>query len=241
MSHFGQQPGSWIFKARQDGDRRIVEIEPSVEKRDLQDEKVLLAALWENRDYFLEKGNLDLDHISWKGIKLGIPNYDDYIVGKPLEVKGGPDRPIVVGEISRGGAQADSLWERMTKWEPPVKYWPSVGAVPVEKFQDYDEDGKPVNVHAKVRWINIAFCKEPVNQYVPAIEIVSTQMLAKAFGGTDIEFPDAHAVAMAIAGRSMDKVEQYAHSIGMRGTEVDLLMDRINTALSAGSRLAGIR
>src|SRR6185437_3512682 len=158
-----------IVKARQDGDKRIVEVEASNEEKDSEKDIIKQAALLESADSFVKTGHLDIDHLSEIGDRLGIQRPSDFIVGVPIEVKDlGEGRTGVVGELHKPGrTKADELWESL-KAEPPVRWQASIYGFPkpgkvidcrVAKGGDADTRF----IVEGIDWRSLAFTRNPVN------------------------------------------------------------------------------
>lgn len=173
--------------------KRYVYIEASDETRDLQGEIVLAKALAESADYYLRYGNLDLDHYTQIGAKAGIPNYEAYEIGRPVEVTARDGATFVKGQIYSGGGaageRANTFWSSLTEIDPPARWYPSVGGAIMEKGTTIDpKTMKKCAVIKQVRWTNIGFSKTPVNPSVGTVSTVPFGALAKSFvgGGWDL-------------------------------------------------------
>jgi hypothetical protein len=151
----------WIVKAfpREEGGKRIVYVEASNEQTDLQGEKVLQAALWESRDYFIKKGNLDIDHLSKVGLKLKPPieDYYNYEIGRPLEVDRSNGSIWVKGVIYQGNPHAEAFWASL-HYEPPQQWMASVAGAVLGRARRGN-----VSMITKCRWNNLGFSNEAVN------------------------------------------------------------------------------
>ena len=105
----------WPFKAvpkMEDGTRWIY-CEASNEATDMEGERILRNALFDSKDYFLSKGNFDIDHLSLIGLQRGIPNPRQYEIGRPTEVKDYDGRPFVKEWIYQGAEHehANFFWK----------------------------------------------------------------------------------------------------------------------------------
>lgn len=237
---------AWKASPIQDGDRRLLRIEPSVEEFDLQDEKVLQEALWESRDYYLSKGNIDIDHWS------KIPPYKDadgnpympkdhdphfYEIGLPVEVTGGPERVVVVAEIRKGEDQADKFWKGITEVTPPHRWFPSIGAHRVKTYETPDNK----QITEQVRWINVAMCKEPVNHMVKRVEIFEAGEMAKALRGVEETPVDLLACVVGYAMRSdvgIEDVYKYLDTFSCSDSMKEELVVRAVSVLTEISNVA---
>jgi hypothetical protein len=138
-------------------------------------------ALWESRDLYAEKGNIDIEHLTVIGYKLGIPFPRDYEIGRPVEVKRADAALFVKGEIYRGHEQADKWWKTQTAQEPPMKWYPSAGGRTLARRVVFDPtSGTKRTIITKTAWTNVAFAQEPVNQTVQAVKRVPFGVFAKA-------------------------------------------------------------
>ena len=176
---------------RIEGGERFIYCEPSNEATDLEGQRVLREALYESRDYFLQKGNLDLDHISLTGVAYGqrVENPRLYEIGRPLEVKFLDDRrPFVKGQIYKGSGpmveRANEFWSSITDLEPAMPWWPSVGGHVRSGGKILPKGEKaPVDAIKRVYWNNIGFAREPINPSVPRISLMPLGSFAKSYIG----------------------------------------------------------
>lgn len=170
----------------QDGGDRFIYLEASNESLDQQGEVVLAKALAESAQYFLKFGNLDIDHYTQIGAKAGIPNYELFEIGRPIDVKVENGTTFVKGQIYSGsGAAADkanAFWASLTELNPPARWYPSVGGAVLEKAVVIDPETKARKaVIKKVRWSNIGFSKTPVNADLATVQTVPFGALTKSF------------------------------------------------------------
>lgn len=180
----------------QEGGKRYVYIEASNEALDQQNEVVMQKALKDSADWFLRYGNLDIDHYTQIGAKVGIPNYNSFEIGQPLEVSFADGKTFVKGEILSGAgpvaATANEFWSSMVDRDPPAKWYPSVGGVVQERAIEIDPNTKMRKAFIKkVRWSNIGFSKTPVNQAVPTVATVPFGALAKSWSASGLDFAKA--------------------------------------------------
>lgn len=187
-----------MFKATpmMDGGRRLVFIEASNEANDQQNEVVLEKALSSSSDYYLRYGNLDIDHITQIGAKVGIPDYNLYEIGRPIEARFADGRTFVKGEIFSGAGpaaeRANQFWSSLTDLNPPARWYPSVGGAVLERAVEIDPGTKLRKAIIKrVRWTNIGFSKTPVNQTVPTVATVPFGALAKCWGVAGLDLSKA--------------------------------------------------
>lgn len=181
----------WVFVSdmlkatpHETGGRRFVYFEASNEGVDQQNEVVLAKALAESSDYYLRYGNVDIDHITMVGARAGIPDYQLYEVGRPVEVGQRDGSTFVKSELYRGegpaAARANMVWAGMTQVSPPQRWYPSVGGNVLQKSVEVDERTQARrSVVARVRWANVGLSKTPVNQHVSTATTVPVGVFAK--------------------------------------------------------------
>lgn len=179
-----------------DGGRRLVYIEASNEAIDQQNEVVLQKALASSSDYYLRYGNLDIDHVTQIGAKAGIPDYNLFEIGRPVEARFSDGRTFVKGEIFSGSGpaaqRANDFWSSLTEVNPPARWYPSVGGAVLDKAVEIDPRTKLRKAFVKkVRWTNIGFSKTPVNQTVPTVATVPFGALAKCWGAGGLDLSKA--------------------------------------------------
>lgn len=172
----------------QDGGGRFVFFEASNEDVDHQNEVVLQKALEQSADYYLRHGNIDLSHFSILGPKSGIPNYMEYEIGKPVAVRVDGKHTFVKAELYQGDSamarNANMVWDSITKQNPPMRWYPSVGGAVLEKSVKFDPLTKSkVAVISRVRWNNTALDRCPVNRTVPEVSMAPVGAFAKSLGG----------------------------------------------------------
>jgi len=178
---------------QEEGGQRFIYCEASNETVDAQNEVVLQKALADSMEYMLERGNFDIDHITMVGAKEGIPNYMLFEIGQPLEINFRDGRTFVKGIIYQGGGpaaeRANYFWSSLTDISPPQRWFPSVGGSILARDISVDPMTKSQTVAvSKVRWSNIGYSKQPVNQSVPSVSTVPMGVFAKCCtpGGFDL-------------------------------------------------------
>lgn len=172
----------FFLKARPatEGDRRFLYIEPSTEDRDGQKEVIEQDALAKSSDHFLKFGNIDLEHKTLIGTRLGLTPEESrlYEIGHPVDVKTTP-HILVKAELYRGEGEtakwANFVWKSQTEQMPPRRLYPSVGG----RYLDRRCGPKGCVVKAVV-WNNIGLAPEPVNTAVKAVSIVPFDEFFKA-------------------------------------------------------------
>lgn len=211
-----------------EGGARHIYMEASNQARDYQGEIVLAKALAESAAYYRQFGNLDLDHITQIGPRVGIPDYALFEIGRPAEVTVQGDRTYVKGVIYQGegpvAERANQFWDSITRLNPPQQWFPSVGGQVIEKATELDPATRTTAaVIRKVRWTNIGFSKTPVNLTVPSVATVPLPVFAKSWTaaglvlkaeGLSIGTPTTDSAAMtggqALTRQSLDrKVHSY--------------------------------
>lgn len=173
-----------------EGDKRFIYMEASNESRDVQNEVTLQKALAESAEYYLKFGNVDLEHYTILGRpnpdvgRKGFPDYEDYEIGRPVDVKFDGSRTFVKAQINQGPSEffskANRFWASITELDPPKEWYPSVGGAVLEKTIGVDpETGERIGVISKVRWSNIGMSLTPVNVQLAGCSTVPFGVLAK--------------------------------------------------------------
>jgi hypothetical protein len=180
--------------------RRIIYFEASNETLDQQNESVAAKALADSTGYYLKYGNVDLDHITMLGPKLGIPDYASFEIGKPVDVGQRRGSTFVKAEIYKGDGpaaeKANHFWSSLTDISPPARWYPSVAGAVLDKAVEFDPDTKARKaVIKKVRWSNVGCSRTPVNQNVPTVATVPIGIFAKCQLGGGLDFAKAMAAA----------------------------------------------
>ena len=181
---------------REEGGDRLIYVEASNEALDQQGEVILAKALQDSAGYYLQYGNLDMDHITQTGPRAGVPNYAAFEIGRPLEVNVQGGTTFVKGLVYRGegpvAAQANTFWDSITKLNPPQAWYPSVGGAVLAKSQEFDPATRQKRTLVnRVRWTNIGFSKTPVNQTVGTVSTVPIASFAKAWGAGGLDLGKA--------------------------------------------------
>ena len=181
---------------REEGGLRIVYLEASNEAVDYQGEVVLAKALADSAEYYLRYGNVDLDHYTQIGAKQGIPNYELYEIGRPVDVQARDGKTFVKAQIYAGvgpaAERANGFWSSLVDLSPPARWYPSVGGKVISKSVAIDPLTKAKRaVISQVRWTNIGFSKTPVNLSVGPVSTVPIGVLAKSMCAEGIDFAKA--------------------------------------------------
>jgi hypothetical protein len=182
-----------------DHHRRLVEVEASNEVVDREGDVVLQKALLDAAPEFLRIGQLDIDHLSEIGDRIGIAKPLDWVVGVPREVKDlGGGRTSVVGELHKHveglSTKADDLWKSLTR-DPPDRWQASIFGWPTGRDSFFDaRKGRcpeaPDATRFVIRsldWKSLAFTKSPVNA---ALRESAHVMTMKAFLQSVAKGPD---------------------------------------------------
>ena len=177
------------------GDDRFIYCEASNEAWDQQRERIMKSALLDSREAFLRHGNLDVDHITMVGHRLLdaagrplFPNPHEWEIGRPVEVREGPDGVFVKGRIYREvngdtgiGKYANYFWKSLTELSPPMRWSNSVGGTPLARTAMIDPHTKKLRrVITKSKWVNLAFTKSPQNLSVPGVSIMPMGAFVKS-------------------------------------------------------------
>lgn len=165
-----------VIKARpaEASGRRLIEVQASSEALDADGDVVLQESLLKSATSFVNTGHLDIDHISEFGHRLGIPDPSSYIVGRPLEVKAGPNKTTFVeGEISRSidgkvdptRNRYDEFWQSLQR-DPPVIWFSSIYGWPTD-LEDFSKSNSPGGATRylikALDWRSLAFTRSPKN------------------------------------------------------------------------------
>lgn len=173
-----------------DGGRRYVYFEASNEGNDQQNEVILAKALNDSKDLYLQHGNVDLEHYTQIGARLGIPNYSHYEIGQPVEVGQRAGSTFVKAELYQGegpmAANAAMVWDSLTKLRPQQRWYPSVGGAVLAKSFEVDPKTQARKaIIGRVRWTNVGLSKTPVNQHVGICQSAPIGIFAKCFSALD--------------------------------------------------------
>lgn len=171
-----------------EGGKRFIYFEASNEGVDQQGERVLAKALAESTDFFLKFGNIDIDHYTILGPKIGMKDAMSYEIGRPVAVDVKGEKTFVKAELYQGNGplaeQANMVWESMTQLNPPARWYPSVGGAVLAKSIQIDPDTKnKVAVIDRVRWSNVGLSRTPVNQHLPCATATPVGTFAKSLNG----------------------------------------------------------
>lgn len=172
-----------------EGMDRIIYVEASKESKDIEGEIVLAKALKDSAEYFLKFGNLDLDHKSMPSVaqKFGL-TAEEWAIGQPLEVRFSGDTTVVKAKLYSGdtplAAKANNVWDGLTKLDPPVRYYASVGgAVLGREIRIDPKTGDRIPVISKTRWNNLALSSGPVHAGLDVAATAPFGVFAKSLNG----------------------------------------------------------
>lgn len=176
--------------AKAEGGKRYIFLEASNEGVDQTNEKIMAKALAESTEMFLKFGNIDIDHFTVIGQKLGmsLKEAKSYEIGRPVDVRVSGDTTFVKAILYEGtgpmAENANMVWESMTQINPPQRWYPSVGGAVLAKSVQIDpETQQKVTMVDKVRWTNIGLSQTPVNQHLRTASLSPIGTLTKSMGG----------------------------------------------------------
>jgi len=170
----------------EEGGQRLIFCEASNESVDAQGEQVMQKALMDSMEYMLARGNFDIDHYTMVGAKLGIPDYLTYEIGRPTDIRFRDGKTLVKGIIYSGDGpaaeKANQFWSSLTQINPPARWFPSVGgSVQATEVAINPDTKSKARKITKVRWSNIGFSRQPVNQQVQTVQTVPMDVFAKSW------------------------------------------------------------
>lgn len=194
--------------------RRIVEVEASTETIDVDGDMIMQDALLKSAASFVNSGHLDIDHLSEFGYRLGIPDPSSYIIGRPLDVRSGPNRTTFVeGEISKAidgkidpvRNRFDEFWQSLQR-DPPVTWFSSIYGWPTD-LEDFSKSagsnsGITRYLIKSLDWRSLAFTRSPKNTGLTSqARIVTAKSylveLAKALPGMEHDIPSMAALTQS--------------------------------------------
>lgn len=181
-----------MLKARpsEEGGERFIYLEAAREGVDQQNECVLAKALEDSAEHFLRFGNIDIDHktmpVIAKAYGLSASQSQSYEIGVPEDVRVDGKSVLVKARLYKGdtdlAANANMVWDSMTKLNPPKRWYASVGGATLAKATAIDPQTKnKVDFVTKVRWSNLAISQQPVNQHVSPVSTIPFGALAKCW------------------------------------------------------------
>jgi len=160
---------------------RFIYCEASNEAVDQQNERIRLGALLESRDLFLRQGNLDIDHLTLVGYRLGLSNPHEWELGQPVAAEANDGSMWVKGRIYTGQEKADYFWKSLTEMVPPMRWHPSVAGEVLERKTIVDPRTKATRrIVTKARWINLGFSKQPQNLSLAGVSVQPIGAFQKA-------------------------------------------------------------
>lgn len=183
-----------IIKAAQHADgRRTLEVEASNPSVDAEGDVIEQSALLNSAKNFLDSGFIDIDHIGEIGTRLGIPNPESYIIGKPLEVNDlGSGRTGVIAEIFRSPDgiidivknRYDSVWESIrtgVRWKASVFGYPEENGVDDCRGKVCASGARRFHIKAML-WKSLALTRSPVNTEITGYaKIITAKSYIAAF------------------------------------------------------------
>ncbi len=166
-----------------EGDDRFIFCEASNQSYDQESDEILKSALEGSSGYYQENGNVDVDHLTILGYRIGLRNPHLYEIGRPAEVRFAGKSTLVKAKLYRGegpaAEMANYVWSTFAL-DPPMRWFPSVGGDKrgVKKIVD-PATGLHKSVVTKVLWKNLALSKQPQNLSVPAVSTIGFDEFAK--------------------------------------------------------------
>ncbi len=188
--------------------RRILTVQASSQDRDLEGDVILQKALLDSAQSFLANPHgIDIDHISEIGARLGVPNPENYVIGKGLEVIDlGQGNTGVKAEIFKGPEhqEAEKFWASLHT-SPPTQWRASIYGLPLqgnEGLVDARHSSNREECHGAtrfcvkaMRWKSLALTTSPMNDsltgYAQIVEKSAFMKSAaawahlKSYSGTD--------------------------------------------------------
>lgn len=164
-----------------EGDDRYIYCEASNEANDQEREQILKSALEGSSGYYAENGNVDVDHVTMLGYRIGIANPHLYEIGRPAEVRFSGKQSLVKAKLYRGESQAAAMAEYVWSTFPlGMKWFPSVAGDKLARTRVIDpETGFHKAVVTSVLWKSLALSKQPQNLSVPAVSTLGFDEFAK--------------------------------------------------------------
>lgn len=174
------------FEVRDIGGKRMVYAVASIDDGipDYQNELIAIDALWDSKDYFLDRGIIDIGH--WACLPnpvTGRPDLD-YIIGSPAgarkdKYKGKPAifvkaeifNPHTTPPEGSSGERAERFWHSIALQNPPQKWYPSVYGSILGAEIIQNKDGTLSRRITGVRWSGLAFHTQVQHKNVPAVSL----------------------------------------------------------------------
>ncbi len=164
-----------IVKAVPSDGRRVISVQASSESVDLEGDVICQSSLLGSAKSFLNAGRIDIDHLSEIGKNYGIPNPEDFVIGKPLEVNDlGGGCTEVVAEIfpsvqGISETQADVFWKSLLTnptppWRASIYGFPKSGGIQDARLVKSTEYPSATRYIVKsLDWKSLAMTRTPVN------------------------------------------------------------------------------
>jgi len=146
------------------GGKRMVAVEASCEAKDSEGDIILQKALLDSAASFIRSGDLDIDHLSKIGDRVGAKDpMPSYIVGEPTEVNDiGGGRTEVIGFLYPENPKSDWLWSKLQS--EPDRWRSSIYGFPTD--MDEGTGGASRYLVKAMDWTSLAFTRNPVNDAI---------------------------------------------------------------------------
>jgi hypothetical protein len=117
----------------------------------------------------------------------GIDDPDNWIIGQPTDVIFRDGTTIVKAQLRCGdtplAARANVVWDGLTKLDPPVRYYASVGGAVTGREIKIGDDGAKIPVITSTRWNNLALSLNPVHPDLSPASVNPIGTFAKSLNG----------------------------------------------------------
>jgi hypothetical protein len=219
-----------MVKAVQTDGRRVISVQASSEAVDAEGDVIRQCSLLGSAKSFLDRGLIDIDHISEIGVRFGVANPSDYIIGKPLEVKDiGSGRTEVIAELfpalpgATTKSKADTVWESILEepsiWKASIYGFPTSRGIQdcrITKSSQYPSATR--YIVSELDWKSLALTKTPVNGSLGSAQILTMKSFAwgmKSIGSPYFQKAEAptpmEALALPYLFAPRNRLELKAH------------------------------
>lgn len=157
----------------------IFTVEASNENLDIEDQRVLQAALLGTKDYFLKNGVVSKDH-KHRTIRKsgGFDIHEEYVIGEPIDVFTDGTSTMVKGKLYANNEYAQQFIKLLEAGSSRVKA--SVGGL-VPRVKKAIENGREIGNVISVLWDDIALTIAPVNPTVEPATSLSKSLSSIEF------------------------------------------------------------